>query len=607
MNQRLVVIVPVLSFLALLGLCVVSSSGDLPKQRPMPIPSSQREHVSLAPKGEPYFCPIQNDQDSIQWFSNEFDGGGGIAALIDPVECGFDSTYPFKISYVHFYLYDVDPPVFTWPAEIRVSIRDIYIAEDTLMPGTRRDYEDFSIPVSFAYDPVSNPFPIDLPLSSVVCVDTAFFLEITYRGGTVGSHPSLVMSDTLTDRPDTNEYWLIKAGKYVEWYDGWYPPIPGRGIMRVTGYPYAIDCDELCWEWMPEKIKAPSGLPDLDQYQFGPDSVAMSGPAAVANLLVWLNAIPSIADPDSLIRLLSHHFGTDPSPGGGTLIDSIQAGLDSVLSHYGLSLRDTVISSPAFSGMADSLKKDIPIALLVGLWQEIDHTWHRIGGHYVSFSGACKKNLWTAFSDPGLDNTETGGRGRFLPPHEPHAEDHTLHNLEGFVSHDAYLSDTLSVGPYAGAWILRDLLADSLPWASQFEGLNFQPDQQQYAHSYDPAVSLYAVVEYAVMILEKPTLVEEEQNATPRYFELFPSYPNPFNNQTVIKYSLSRPAEVSLVVYNVLGQKVRTLVKEERQSGQVSASWDGRDDRGVGLSSGIYFYRLQAGESSQTRRMVLLK
>jgi flagellar hook assembly protein FlgD len=62
-----------------------------------------------------------------------------------------------------------------------------------------------------------------------------------------------------------------------------------------------------------------------------------------------------------------------------------------------------------------------------------------------------------------------------------------------------------------------------------------------------------------------------------------------------------------LEVYNLLGQKVRTLVDEYQRSGLYSANWDGRNDQGNAVSSGIYFCRLVVDESSQTKRMVLLK
>jgi hypothetical protein len=592
--------------LAFLAMGAVSSGGDGDKQRAVPIPAHPRE-ISPPSRVESNFCHLQYDVDSLAYFSDEFDVNDGIAVLMDPTDCGFDSTYPFKISHVQFYLLDYEGAL--WPAHIRITIRNVYVAPDTVMPGSIKRYtEDLSVPQDFAWDPVTNPSPIEVALSQVVCVDTAFYLEITYTAGNKGSIPSLVMSDTLIDRPDTNQDWVLRSSKYREWYQNWSSPIPGRAIMRAIGYPYAIDCDKLCWKWMPDEYKAPSGLPDFDQYQFGADSVAMSGPAALADLLAWLNAIPSIPDPDSLMRFLTQYIHTNPLDGGGTQIDSIQSGLDSLFSERGLSLRDTLLDKPSFSTLADQVKDSVSACLLLGFWQKISGEWYRIGGHYVSMAGECKTSFWTALSDPAVDAAEDGGRGRFLPPHDAHPGDHLLHNTAGYVSHDAYLSQTMTVGPDTSAWILKDLLSGTLPWSSEFAGLNFQPDQEQYAHSYDPAESLYTVVEYAVLILQKPTSVEEdEETALPGLFELSQSYPNPFNSRTVIRYSLFKPADVSLTIYNVLGQKVRTLVDQVHQSGRMSVIWDGKDDGGNDLASGIYFCRLQAGELSQTKRMVLLK
>lgn len=376
--------------------------------------------------------------------------------------------------------------------------------------------------------------------------------------------------------------------------------------MRVTGYPQAIDCDE-CWFWKPRTTKAPSGTPDFDQYQFGTDTVVFDAPSAVANGLVWLNAVPSNTDPDSLIRLLSGYIHAKPYSGGGTDVDSIRLGLDSFFVEQSLNCYDIVLQNPSFIAMTDSLKESGSIVLLLGLWQKIENVWYRIGGHYVSLAGSCTGLKWVALSDPAFDETEKGAKGRILPAHDPHPEDHMLHNTPGFVSQDVYVSDTISLGPHEKLWRLKEYNDGNLPWLSPFEGQNFQPDQLQYAHAYDSTTSLYAVVEYAILISSKSSSVAEEEISIPGYFELLPNFPNPFNNQTVIKYTLSKPAEVSLIIYNILGQKVRTLVKDEKQSGTMSVAWNGKDDTGKEVSSGIYFYRLKAGECSQTRRMVLLK
>jgi len=75
----------------------------------------------------------------------------------------------------------------------------------------------------------------------------------------------------------------------------------------------------------------------------------------------------------------------------------------------------------------------------------------------------------------------------------------------------------------------------------------------------------------------------------------------------VIKFNLRKSAEVTLVIYNILGQKVQTLVKGRMDAGSQSVSWDGKDEKGNELSSGIYFYQLKAGEVKETKRLVLLK
>jgi len=84
-------------------------------------------------------------------------------------------------------------------------------------------------------------------------------------------------------------------------------------------------------------------------------------------------------------------------------------------------------------------------------------------------------------------------------------------------------------------------------------------------------------------------------------------YPNPFNPETVIYYSLSQDSEVELTVYNIKGQRVARLVNSEQPAGEHRVVWDGRDERGNPVSSGVYFYRLSAGDITEQRKMMLLK
>ncbi len=106
--------------------------------------------------------------------------------------------------------------------------------------------------------------------------------------------------------------------------------------------------------------------------------------------------------------------------------------------------------------------------------------------------------------------------------------------------------------------------------------------------------------------LQSPTSVTDNYREKIT-FRLFQNYPNPFNPSTNISFSVIKEGKVMLIIYNEIGQKVRTLVNQFKQAGSYTLSWDGRNDDGNLLSSGRYFYSLQAGNSVQTRKMLFLK
>lgn len=111
--------------------------------------------------------------------------------------------------------------------------------------------------------------------------------------------------------------------------------------------------------------------------------------------------------------------------------------------------------------------------------------------------------------------------------------------------------------------------------------------------------------------LQNPAVVAGvlELQSTPREFALHQNFPNPFNPDTTIKYDLAESADVTLQIYNVLGQVVRTLVASEAQNaGRYQIRWNGMDDRGVPVSSGVYFYQITAGgKFQQVQKLMLLK
>jgi hypothetical protein len=105
---------------------------------------------------------------------------------------------------------------------------------------------------------------------------------------------------------------------------------------------------------------------------------------------------------------------------------------------------------------------------------------------------------------------------------------------------------------------------------------------------------------------------ENEEEGNPESFELSQNHPNPFNPVTKIQFrvqgsKLREPVHTTLDIYNILGQKVRTLADEPKSSGSYEAMWDGKDERGEELSSGIYFYTLSTENYKRTRKMILMK
>lgn len=105
-----------------------------------------------------------------------------------------------------------------------------------------------------------------------------------------------------------------------------------------------------------------------------------------------------------------------------------------------------------------------------------------------------------------------------------------------------------------------------------------------------------------------PTAIEPLANASlPSGFTLDQNYPNPFNPVTTIQYVLSRNIDVRLVVYDITGRQVRTLINQKQAAGRYSIEWDGTNNNGEIVSSGVYFYRIVAGSKILSNKMVYLK
>lgn len=104
------------------------------------------------------------------------------------------------------------------------------------------------------------------------------------------------------------------------------------------------------------------------------------------------------------------------------------------------------------------------------------------------------------------------------------------------------------------------------------------------------------------MNVVEPTKINGNDGRYPELISIIHCYPNPFNTSTTISYALLEPSEVSIEIYDLLGRKIETIDEAEKPAGEHKLIWDAAD-----LPSGVYFYRLQAGDAVETRRMVLLK
>ncbi|MBL7961524.1 T9SS type A sorting domain-containing protein, partial [bacterium] len=127
------------------------------------------------------------------------------------------------------------------------------------------------------------------------------------------------------------------------------------------------------------------------------------------------------------------------------------------------------------------------------------------------------------------------------------------------------------------------------------------------------SVSANEAHHYRLLVGTKQYIESTELLTIPASFYLTQNYPNPFNPTTTIKYGLPQSARVQLIVYNALGQRVRTLVNSEQTAASYNVLWDGRNDYGIGVASGMYFYRLEVRTANakktftQTHKMIFVK
>ncbi len=125
--------------------------------------------------------------------------------------------------------------------------------------------------------------------------------------------------------------------------------------------------------------------------------------------------------------------------------------------------------------------------------------------------------------------------------------------------------------------------------------------------SFYRSIPIYPPIQPPYRIMTQEGVEVIDAGIAPEEFVLDQNHPNPFNPETTIRYQLDMPAEVSLAVYSIDGHQVRTLVNRHHPTGAYTVTWKGRDNSGRRVASGVYLYRLQAGERVLTRRMMMIK
>ena len=182
-----------------------------------------------------------------------------------------------------------------------------------------------------------------------------------------------------------------------------------------------------------------------------------------------------------------------------------------------------------------------------------------------------------------------------------------LYNVTGLyngLDFEIYINGKLdAISTYSGSILTTNinfLIGQILPGNNQvnFKGVLDDIRIYDYALSHSEIRSLYDIVS---------SVNDEPENYFPDQTILFQNYPNPFNSQTVISFQIKSAAKVSLEIYNILGNKIQTLVDEYKRAGHYSVSWDGNDESGLQVPTGIYFYRLIADNYTQTKKLLILK
>ncbi|MCK4826713.1 T9SS type A sorting domain-containing protein [bacterium] len=220
-------------------------------------------------------------------------------------------------------------------------------------------------------------------------------------------------------------------------------------------------------------------------------------------------------------------------------------------------------------------------------------------------SGSYPGGSNTRFVSPAI--TITAQQGQYPELYFWHwfriAESHYYGNDKGFVQISVNGGDWSTIGgPYSGI---------STVWSQSYVDLCDYIDSTVNIAFYLTSGTLVDDVGWYVDDIRIEGIVTDAPDRNnvniPSNLDISQNYPNPFNPLTNISYNLPRKSDVTIEIFNILGQKIITLANETKPAGEYQITWDGNDSNGNKASTGIYFYRFRAGDFIETKKMMLLK
>jgi hypothetical protein len=174
-------------------------------------------------------------------------------------------------------------------------------------------------------------------------------------------------------------------------------------------------------------------------------------------------------------------------------------------------------------------------------------------------------------------------------------------------------TDPCAVSWYAAKFILTPIAVDPYHTDPDRPGSNYKNNLDGWTNclrdsGFACTKDSSEISVYDRGVLSTTSIDNKVDQLEPRFFQLYQNFPNPFNSQTVIRFELLESEYLQLHIYDSNGGLVKTLIYGEiRDAGNYQINWDGTNDQGQFLSSGVYFYKLMVGDFSETKAMVLEK